>query len=113
MAKITTIDDYIAAQPSEIAARLSEIRAIFHALVPEVVESISYGIPAFKIGKERLYISGYKNHIGMYPMYGITELDAEIANYRGKGTKDALHFMHDQPLPTELIKKIITAKQKA
>lgn len=58
-------------------------------------------------------MSGYKNHIGMYPMYGIPELGEEMLPYRGKGTKDALHFKHSEPLPLDLIEKIIKAKDGA
>ena len=105
-----TIDEYIVLQPLAIAERLVAIRALFHAIVPDTKESISYEIPAFTVGAERLYISAYKNHIGMYPMYGLTELDNELLSYRGKGTKDALHFKHTEPLPMELIEKIIRAK---
>lgn len=65
---------------------------------------------AFTVGGYHLYMSAYKNHIGMYPMYGISELDDEMLPYRGKGTKDALHFKHSEPLPLELIEKIIIAK---
>ena len=108
--KHATIDEYIADQPAEIAKRLREVRQLFHECVPDVVESISYQIPCFKLGKEKLYIAGYPSHIGMYPMYGIPELEELIAPYRGKGTKDSLHFKHDQPLPVEVIRKIIRAK---
>lgn len=110
--KHATIDAYIAAQPADIAKRLSEVRQLFHDCVPGVIESISYQIPCFKLGKEKLYIAGYPSHIGMYPMYGIPELEEVIAPYRGKGTKDSLHFRHDQPLPVEVIREIIRAKAK-
>lgn len=112
MKKLTSVDEYINAQPAEIAERLSSIRAIFHDVLPDTVESIRYQIPAFTVGNEHLYISAYKHHIGMYPMYGISELENDIEPYRGKGTKDALHFKHSDPIPYELIKAIIEAKAK-
>jgi uncharacterized protein YdhG (YjbR/CyaY superfamily) len=110
MTRFKSIDDYIAAQPQDVAARLTQLRKLFHTLVPGVEETISYDIPAFKFGKERLYISGFKQHIGMYPMYGLPELEVDMAAYRGKGTTDSLHFKHAAPLPLELIEKIIKAK---
>jgi len=110
MTKPTTIDEYIALQPAVTADRLQAIRTVFQTLVPDTKESISYEIPAFTVGTERLYMSAYKNHIGMYPMYGLAELDIELLPYRGKGTKDALHFKHTEPIPMELIEKIIRAK---
>lgn len=113
MTKFQTIDEYIAAQPEAIAQRLSSIREVFHSLVPETQESIRYELPAFTVGNDHLYISAYKKHIGMYPMYGIAELNHKMEPYRGKGTKDALHFKHTEPLPYELIEEIIKAKENA
>lgn len=113
MTKFQTIDDYIAAQPTQVAERLVSIRALFHKLLPETKEAIRYQIPSFTVGSEHVYISGYTKHIGMYPMYGIPQLDTKMEPYRGKGTKDALHFKHTEPLPYELIEEIILAKEKA
>ena len=110
MSQYKNIDEYIASQEREIAKRLSEIRALFHEILPTTEESIRYDMPAFKVGGDHLYMSAYKNHIGMYPMYGISTLDNEMEQFRGKGTKDALHFKHSEPLPMPLIKKIIIAK---
>lgn len=113
MAKFKTINEYIDAQPQNIADRLTAIRTLIHKVLPSTQESIRYDMPAFTIGDYYLYISAFKNHIGMYAMYGIPELDPEMEPYRGKDTKDALHFKHTEPLPMELIEKIIIAKEKA
>lgn len=110
MTKYTSVDEYINAQPSEVAKRLLAIREIFHKVLPRTDESMRYDMPAFTVGGYHLYMSAYKNHIGMYPMYGIPELDEKMLPYRGKGTKDALHFKHSEPLPVELIEEIIAAK---
>lgn len=108
--KPNNIDDYISAFPSEIKQRLTQIRETIIATFPNAEESIRYAMPAFKLNREHLYISGYKKHIGMYPVYGMESLEKELAIYRGKGTKDSLHFPHDQKLPLALIKKIVKLK---
>lgn len=113
MTKFKTIDEYISVQEPAVAERLTAIRKLFHSTLRKTEESIRYNMPAFTVGGYHLYMSAYKNHIGMYPMYGIPELDPEIGPYRGKGTKDALHFKYTDPLPLELIEKIIIAKEKA
>lgn len=110
MTKYTDTDEYIQAQPKEVAERLTAIRKLFHKVLPDTQESIRYDMPAFTVGDYHLYMSAYKNHIGMYPMYGIPELDEEMLPYRGKGTKDSMYFKHDEPLPLDLIEKIIIAK---
>ena len=111
MTKYNNIDEYIAAQPADIAQRLIRIRALFHEILPKTKESIRYDLPAFTVGGYHLYMSAYKNHIGMYPMYGIPELNEKMEAYRGKGTKDALHFKHNEQIPYSLIKEIIIAKE--
>jgi len=108
MTKFTTVNEYIKAQPQAAADRLTAIRELFHEVLPESKESISYDIIAFSFGRQRLYFSGYKDHIGMYPLSeDIPELNVALAPYRGKGTKNALHFKHTQPLPLDVIKQII------
>jgi len=67
-------------------------------------------MPAYKIWNYHLYFAAYKKHIGVYPVYGLTEIENELSAYRAKGTKDSLYFLHNKPLPTELIKKIIKLK---
>lgn len=108
--KPKNVDDYISGFPGDIKLRLTQIREAIKEAVPNAEESIRYGMPAFKLNKEHIYISAYKKHIGMYPMYGVESLEQELAIYRGKGTKDALHFPHDQELPLTLIKKIVKMK---
>ena len=112
MTKYSTVDEYIHAQPSDIASRLSTIRNLFHEVVPDTKESISYDMPAFTVGTHRLYIGAYNTHIGMYPMYGGSELDEQMLPYRGSGTKNALHFRHSEELPIDLIRAIITSEHR-
>lgn len=108
--KVAGIEEYFSLFPAEVQRRLTAISALFRKIYPPVQTSIRYGIAAYKIGDEYLYIAAYKKHIGMYPMYGLKELESAVAPYRGKGTKDSLHFLHSAPLPMELIGKIIAAK---
>lgn len=110
MTHYSTVDEYIMKHPLEVRERLTLIRALFHKVLPHTEESIRYDMPAFTVGGHHLYLSAYKNHIGMYPMYGIPELNEALLPYRGVGTKDALHFKHSAPLPLELIEKIIISK---
>lgn len=67
-------------------------------------------MPAFKVNQTHIYMASYKNHIGMYPMYGMDEIEDEISQYRAKGTKDSIHFPYTKPIPFGLIEKIIKLK---
>jgi len=104
------VENYISQFEPEVQHRLKEIRELFFASYPNVEESISYNMPSYKIGKQQLYFAAYNKHIGFYPVYGLSDLEDELLNHRAKGTKDTLHFLHRNPLPIELIKKIIVKR---
>jgi uncharacterized protein YdhG (YjbR/CyaY superfamily) len=108
--KPADIDAYIAAFPDDRQHALQELRAIIKNAVPEAVETISYGMPAFKWNGVSVWFAAYKYHLGLYPVYGMETMQAEMEQYRGKGTKDSLHFPYDKPLPVALIEKIVRYK---
>ncbi|NTV31043.1 DUF1801 domain-containing protein [candidate division WWE3 bacterium] len=106
--KPTTIDAYIAGCTPEAQKILKHIRQIVHQEQPDAVESISYQMPAFKLhNKPLIYFAAFTHHIGVYPTPGpIEELSDELKQYQtGKGT---LQFPLDQPIPYDVIKKLIT-----
>ena len=88
------------------------MRQVFFEVLADTEESIRYKMPAFKVGKHHLYFAAYKKHIGFYSVYGLTEIEDEISEYRAQKKKDSLYFMLDKPLPIELIKNIIRLKSK-
>jgi len=109
---MTEVEKYIQQFEPEVQEKLNTLRQVFFEILPDTEESIRYKMPAFKIGKHHLYFAAYKKHIGFYPVYGLTEIEDEVSEYRAKNTKDSLHFMLDIPLPIELIKNIIKLKSK-
>jgi uncharacterized protein YdhG (YjbR/CyaY superfamily) len=112
--KPQTIDEYISAFPESVQALLEQLRKTIHTTSDGATESISYKMPCFQIGpKSKIWIAAYKNHIGMYPIYGLKNLEQEIVPYRAKRTKDTLHFKLDQPLPLALIEKIVKHKMQS
>lgn len=105
--KPATIDDYISAYPVEVKEKLLELKKLVHEEVPDVSESISYGVPTFKKnGTYIVYFAAYKSHIAMYPInFDIEKELPEMAEYRtGKGTAQ---FPLDKPLPFPLIRKAV------
>ncbi|MES2425440.1 MAG: DUF1801 domain-containing protein [Bacteroidota bacterium] len=100
------IDEYIAGYPTDLQNLLQTMRATIHKAAPDAVEAMAYGIPTFKLNGNLVHFGGYKNHIGFYPApMGIEAFKAETAQYEtGKGT---LQFPIDQPLPLELVNKIV------
>jgi uncharacterized protein YdhG (YjbR/CyaY superfamily) len=110
MPKPNNINDYIAAFPDDIQEKLELLRSVLKEAVPEAEEVISYAMPAFKLEKQTVWFAAYKKHIGLYPMYGMEHFQEEMQPYRGKNTKDSLHFPYDEPLPIDLIQKIVRYK---
>lgn len=101
------VEKYILQFDPSVQERLKIIRHLFFEVLPATTETISYQIPAYKVGRRHLYFAAYKNHIGFYPVYELTELQQEMTEYKAKGTKASLHFPHNKLLPIVLIKKII------
>lgn len=101
------IDSYIAGFPEATRVRLESIRATIKAVAPDAREEMSYGMPAYKLkGKPLVYFAGYKGHIGFYATpSGHTEFASELAAYKqGKGS---VQFPLDQPLPLDLIERMV------
>lgn len=105
-------DEYVLQFPEGIRIRLFQIRDVILSVKPHAEESIRYGMPAFKVGKTSLYIAGYKNHIGMYPLNGVPGLEKIISRFRAPKTKDSIHFKHKEELPLDVIKVIAELKLK-
>lgn len=105
--KPTNIDEYIAGFPKETQIILKKIRTTIKKLVPKSEETISYGMPAFKLNNKALvYFAGYKHHIGFYATpTGHKEFKIELSIYKqGKGS---VQFPLDKPMPYDLIKRIV------
>lgn len=102
-----SVDDYIASFPAETQEILQHIRLIIRGNAPDAVESIAYGMPAYKTNKKPLvYFAGYPNHIGFYATpTGHEQFAKELSRYKqGKGS---VQFPIDQPIPYDLIAKIV------
>jgi uncharacterized protein YdhG (YjbR/CyaY superfamily) len=101
-----SIDEYIATFPEEIQKILEELRATIKAAAPEAEEKISYQMPTFALKGNLVHFAVWKNHIGFYPASSGTEaFKHELSIY--EGSKGAVKFPIDKPLPLKLISKIV------
>jgi uncharacterized protein YdhG (YjbR/CyaY superfamily) len=101
-----SIDKYISAFPEEVQKLLVKIRITILKSAPGATESISYGMPAYKIkGKPLVYFAAFKNHIGFYATpTGHKEFEKDLSVYKqGKGS---VQFPLEKPVPFELIGRI-------
>ena len=111
MAKAATVDEYLAALPEHRRAAMEQIRAAVRAAAPEAVEAISYNMPAFKLdGRFFVSYDAYKAHYSLFPWSDrmVEELGDDLQPYvHGRGT---LRFPADQPIPTDLIGRIVAIR---
>ena len=105
--KAASIDVYIAEFPAETQAALREVRELIRQSAPGATETISYAIPTFDLnGTHLVHFAGYARHVGLYPApSGLAAFEDELRPYvRGKGS---VRFPLDEPLPTDLIRRIV------
>lgn len=108
---ITTIDAYIATFPVSTQALLQQMRNTITKAAPKAEETISYGMPTFKLQGNLVHFAGYKNHIGFYPApSGIEAFADELKKY--KTSKGAIQFPVDEKLPLALVTKIVKFRVK-
>jgi uncharacterized protein YdhG (YjbR/CyaY superfamily) len=107
-----TVEEYIKSFPEDTQNLLRKFREIIKTSAPDAVESISYGMPAYKTnGKPLVYFAGFKKHIGFYATpTGHAEFTNELLTYKqGKGS---VQFPLKKPIPYDLIKRIIAFRTK-
>ena len=108
-APFATIDEYIAQCPAEVQPVLQQLRALIRAAAPEAREKISYGMPGFEQKGSLVWFAAFKGHIGFYPTgSGVAAFKEELATY--KTSKGAVQFPLGQPLPAELITRMVRFK---
>jgi uncharacterized protein YdhG (YjbR/CyaY superfamily) len=104
--KAKDIDGYIAQFPADVQAILQKVRTTISSAAPEAKETISYLMPAFKQHGVLVYFAAWEKHIGMYPpISGDKALEKAIARYAGP--KGNLQFPLDEPIPYDLIERIV------
>jgi len=102
----TTIDEYIRQFPAPVQSKLKELRLLLREIAPEAQEKISYQMPTFYLNGNLVHFAAHAEHIGFYPTpSGIAEFKAELSRY--KHAKGSVQFPLDEPLPMDLIRKIV------
>ena len=105
------IDKHIAGFPKDVQVILEKIRKTIRKAAPNAQETINYGIPTFTLEGNLVHFAGFKNHIGFYPTpSGIEKFKKELSVY--EGAKGSVKFPLDEPIPYELISKIVLFRVK-
>lgn len=106
-----TIDEYIAGFPDDVRVILQRVRTTIQKAAPGAQEAIKYQMPTFTLNGNLVHFAAFKNHVGFYPIpTGIEAFKKELSVYKqGKGS---VQFPLDQPIPYNLIRKIVKFRVK-
>jgi uncharacterized protein YdhG (YjbR/CyaY superfamily) len=105
------IDAYLARLDAPKREALERLRASVLAVVPDAEQSMSYGAPAFKVGgKVVAGFAAYQHHLSYLPHSGtvVADLRDDLVGYQV--SKGSVRFGTDQPLPDDLVAKLIAAR---
>lgn len=102
----TSIDEYILSFPKDVQKKLTQLRRLIRQVAPNAQEKLSYQMPAFFLNGVLVWYAAHAKHIGFYPKAsGIARFKRELSGY--KNAKGSVQFPLDEPLPAELIKRIV------
>ena len=103
----SSVEQYIASQPSAAKKTLEKVRKVIRTSIPDAEETISYGMPAYKLhGRTVLFFAGWKEHFSLYPGNNrlVATFAGELTNY--KVSKGTIQFALSEPVPAALIERI-------
>jgi uncharacterized protein YdhG (YjbR/CyaY superfamily) len=102
------IDATLAALPTDQRTALQALRRTIAAAAPEAVETISYGMPAFRYrGHALVSYAAFKAHCSLFPRSGAV-VEAHRDELAGHATaKGTLRFTPQHPLPNDLVETIV------
>jgi uncharacterized protein YdhG (YjbR/CyaY superfamily) len=108
---VARVEAYLAALPAGQRAALEHLRRIIRRAAPGATEGIAYQMPAFYNGAKYLVsYAAFRDHCSFFPASGTVrdKVGDELRGYfSGKGT---IQFMHDAPLPDDLIERIVAIR---
>jgi uncharacterized protein YdhG (YjbR/CyaY superfamily) len=106
-----TIDEYLAGVKADQRSALEKLRRAIRAAAPSVEETISYGIPAFRLnGRALVFFGAWAKHCAFYPgsSASLKKFRSDLKGFQiSKGT---IRFSPDNPLPVALVKKLVKAR---
>jgi uncharacterized protein YdhG (YjbR/CyaY superfamily) len=109
-AEPSPVETYLATLSADKRATLEKVRKAIRAAAPKAVEGVSYGMPAFILGKPIAGFVAAKDHCSYFPMSGsvVSALRDELKGY--ETSKGTLRFPVGRPPPAALIRKLVKAR---
>ena len=106
-----SVAGFLGSVPPDKRAALEDLRRTIRAAAPGATELINYGVPMFRLdGKNLVSYSAARNHCSFH-VQSPEVMEAHAAELRGfKTTKGTVSFTHDQPIPPDLVTKLVKAR---
>jgi uncharacterized protein YdhG (YjbR/CyaY superfamily) len=106
------IDAYLAPLPEDVRSALERLRDIIRETAPDCTERVSYGIPIFRLDKDLVGMSAQKTHCSLHSMSPalMKTMAKELEGVKVSGA--TIHFTPEQPLPRELVERIVRERMK-
>lgn len=105
------IDAYLDRLDEPSRSTLEALRRSVLTVVPDAEQGISYALPAFRVeGKVVAGFAAFTRHLSYLPHSGVVleSLSDHLVGYQR--TKGSLHFPLDEPLPDDLVRRLVEAK---
>jgi uncharacterized protein YdhG (YjbR/CyaY superfamily) len=103
------IDEYLARVDAKFRPLLRSVRRTIRAAAPRATESISYGIPTYKLDGQRLtYFSAATDHCTVH-MVRKEHLNEAVCLGFGVG-RGSIRFTRNKPIPARLLTRIVKAR---
>jgi uncharacterized protein YdhG (YjbR/CyaY superfamily) len=105
--KHADVEAYLAAQPPDVGAALTRVRAAMRRALPDSVEAIKYDMPAYLVdGRAVASFAGWKDHYALY-IVSTTLFDAIRKDLEGRdASKGIIRFGLDEPVPESVVTRL-------
>ena len=105
------VDEHLARFAGAQRAALEATRDVIRAALPGAIETISYGMPTFKVqGVAVVGFDGFTHHNSLFPYSG-SVIEAVRAELPGAVTsKGTIQFDRDRPFPAPLLRRVLRAR---
>lgn len=108
---MSLIQNYIMNAETSHQEKLFTVYHIIKEIAPMAQETMSWGMPTFKVNGNLIHFADNKHHLGLYPgASGVLNFESKLGLY--KHSKGAIQFPYDKELPIDLIKEIVIFRLK-
>ena len=106
------VDEYLVRLSKTERKSLQDLRDKIKKIAPQVTERIGYQMPIMRINRDLVGFALQKNHLSLYTMSPelIKKMKPDLKGVKVSGA--AIHFTPNNPIPDEILKKIIKERIK-